>query len=512
MHQRFTRIAEELANLSYWQLIAILWISSLAMCLFLLGSDRTTLTGTMNIVENWGAVERLALWQDFLEPVVPRFTLPTWAIAWGFRTAMLASFIAQVGAFLGVMQSRNPSMKRWMIGPFGAHIIMALLMVPSNSDVFFYQAIGDFAANGLNPYIHELMDQPDHPLIPYNYWIDINVPYGPHWVNYNRILMGIVGPDPIVATLAHKILAGLVAFALVGFVYWFAKRLSRSQTLAVAAAVLVAWQPNMILETSGQVHNDPHTMLIATAGLAVAILGGLSGVRAGILLVAFSAVVKFITLPLLGVIGIIRIIERRKPNGIQRILGQWLLDGLGILAVIIAAFLPYWEGIETLNEMRDEPNKLYTQPIWRAIQSVIRIFVSQEAADTWSNISRTALQITLLAILLGVLIWLGKKLWNGPESHTSPGNDLLNDDGLPWWTRYVLYASMLMLLALAYVPVNSHPWYWIWPVVMVALVIAYDTRNNSLNWSISLLPSWFWIYVWGNAVLTLVYHTRIAHF
>src|SRR5699024_763509 len=114
--------------------------------------------------------------------------------------------------------------------------------------------------------------------------------------------------------------------------YWFAKRLSGNQTLAVAAAVLLAWQPNMILETSGQVHNDPHVILIATAGLALAVLGGIAGLRGGILITAFSATVKFVTMPLLGVLGIVRLVEWKKPRALQRILGNWLLDGTGILA------------------------------------------------------------------------------------------------------------------------------------------------------------------------------------
>src|SRR5690606_16806909 len=162
----------------------------------------------------------------------------------------------------------------------------------------------------------------------------------------NRIVMDIVGPDPIVATLVQKALAGLFALALGVVIYWFARRLSGgNQTLAVAAGVLVSWQPNMILESSGQVHNDPHTMLIATLGLAAVVLGGLAALRAGIILVAVSVMIKFITLPLFGVLGIMRLVDRKKPGGwLKRIFGRWILDGIAIVAVVLGAFLPYWEG------------------------------------------------------------------------------------------------------------------------------------------------------------------------
>jgi hypothetical protein len=505
-------IAQRLQRLTERQLVAMIWLSSLAMCMFLLGSSRTSITGTMNIVENWGAVERVALWQDFLAPVIPRYTLPTGVIAWGFRAAMLTAFLAQAGAFLVVMRSPNPSLGRWLIGPIGAHIIMTLLMVPSNSDVFFYEAVGDLAARGHNPYVHELMEFPDHPLIPWNYWIDIGTVYGPLWVQYNRIVMMIAGPDPVLATLLQKLLAGLVTFALVGLVYWFAKRLVGRQSLATAAAVIVAWQPNMIIETSGQVHNDPHTVLLATIGLVFVILGGIAGIRAAIILVTLSIMIKFITIPLLGVPAIVRIVDRNRPHPIRHMLGKWLLDGVAIVAVVLAAFLPFWEGYETIEEMLAEPGRLYTHPIWRLIQSVMGFLLPADASDVWNAISRPFLQVTTMALFIGIVVFMGVRLWNDGETAASAPEEPTRSQVLPWWTRHVLYGWMIMFFVLAYVPVNSHPWYWVWPVAAVGLVIAFDFRSRNESWSVALLPTWFWIYLWGNALLTLMYHTRIARY
>ncbi len=506
-------VADRIGRLTLPQLTAIIWISSIVMCLVLLGSTRDSIRGTMNIVENWGAVERVALWQDWLEPIIPRFELPTGVIAWGFRAAMLAAFIAQVAAFVAVMRSDKPSLWKWMIGPIGAHIIQGILMIPSNSDVFFYEAVGDFAANGRNPYTSELMDWPDHPLIPFNFWIDIGTVYGPHWVNYNRVVMDIVGPDPIVATLVQKALAGIFAFALGLFIYWFAKKLSGgNQKLAVAAAVLVAWQPNMILESSGQVHNDPHTVLIATAGLALVILGGLAGLRGGLILVAVSVMIKFITLPLFGVLGIIRIVERKKPMGwVKRIFGNWIVDGIAIGAVIVGAFLPYWEGPETVHEMLAEPDRLYTHPVWRGIQSLLGVLFPDSISGGWTAFSRPFLQFATIGLSIAVVVWLGYRLWNDPRVTDDPEKDPLTPEGLPWWTRHVLYGWLIIFLILSFIPVNSHPWYWVWPIPAVAQVIAYELRHER-QWSIAKMPTWFWVYLWGNALLTLAYHTRIARY
>jgi hypothetical protein len=505
--------AERLGSLTLPQLTAIIWISSIVMCLMLLGSSRDTIRGTMNIVENWGAVERVALWQDWLEPVLPRYQLPTGVIAWGFRLAMLAGFVAQVAAFIVVMKSDKPSLLKWMIGPLGAHIIQLFLMVPSNSDVFFYEAVGDFAANGINPFVSELMDHPDHPLIPFNFWIDIGTVYGPHWVNYNRIVMSFVGPDPIAATLVQKALAGIFAIGLGLFIYWFARKLSGGNAkLAVAAAVLVLWQPNMILESTGQVHNDPHTVLIATVGLAVVVLGGLAALRAGIVLVAVSVMIKFITLPLFGVLGILRLVDRKKPDGwTKRIFGNWILDGIAIAAVVLGAFLPYWEGPETVHEMLAEPDRLYTHPLWRGIQSLLGVLFPDSVSGGWTAFTRPILQFLTIFGSIAIVTWLGYRLWRDPNLSEDSREDPLSEDGLPWWTRHLLYAWLFVFLLLSFVPVNSHPWYWVWPVPAVAQVMAFELRRNKA-WTPSSMPTWFWVYVWGNALITLAYHTRIARY
>src|SRR5690606_3157611 len=125
-------VADRIERLTLPQLTATIWISSVVMCLVLLGSTRDSIRGTVYIDENWGAVERVAPWQDWQGPVPPRFALPSGVIAWGFRAAMLAGFVAQVAAFVVVMRSDKASLWKWMLGPIGAHIIQGILMIPSN--------------------------------------------------------------------------------------------------------------------------------------------------------------------------------------------------------------------------------------------------------------------------------------------------------------------------------------------------------------------------------------------
>lgn len=122
-HRWFVAIAESLGTLRFWQLTALIWLSSIGMSFFLLGMPNDTVHGTMNIVENWGAIERVALWQKWLDPVIPRFELPVGVIAWGFRASMLAGFVAQIGAFIVAMKQEKPNLWLWLLGPIGAHLI-----------------------------------------------------------------------------------------------------------------------------------------------------------------------------------------------------------------------------------------------------------------------------------------------------------------------------------------------------------------------------------------------------
>src|SRR5690606_9339826 len=164
-------------------------------------------------------------------------------------------------------------------------------------------------------------------------------------------------------------------------------------------------------------HNDPHTVLIATLGLAAVVLGGLAALRAGIILVAVSVMIKFITLPLFGVMGIMRLVDRKKPQGwSRRIFGNWILDGIAIVAVVVGAFLPYWDGFVTIEEMLAEPDRLYTHPVWRGIQSLLGVLFPDSISGGWTAITRPFLQIATITLSIGVVVWMGYRLWHARDA------------------------------------------------------------------------------------------------
>lgn len=488
-----------------WGPSLVLCLASLAMVYAYLGTPVLQGNrGLTNLTESFGALERVALWQRALwwapgSRDDGRFVeLAPGAIAWSVRVAFAMMFVAHAWAFWLTWRGLSRPLWNWLIGPICAHIIM-LLLVPTNADVFFYAMSGDLAANGINPYEHALTEFPENPLLTYNHWVDLTTVYGPLWTAINSLIMSITGPDPVLATVVYKVVLGAIALILAGLVYWFVRFLTANHRLAAIAGVLVAWQPNMIVETSGQAHNDPMMLLLTTAGIFLAIAGGAHAIRGGLVLIALSAMVKYVTLPLLGLLGLARLVDRRKPKGAPGVLGSWALDGIAIGAVIGGAFAPFWAGFGTLTEMFVEPGRLYTNPIWFDPYIVLDLVFPHRVAQTYANVTRPVLQVATLAVVLWFLYRFGRAIWDSAE----------RDGSSPSWTRPLLVGWTGILTALALLPVNSHPWYWTWPIVPIAVLMTYDARIQSGD--AAPVSRWFWGYLVLTALMTLAYHTRIVH-
>lgn len=492
----------------------LLWSATLCLVYAFLGTDVLRGNrGLVNLTESFGALERVALWQRALQWLPGStgdggfFTLPPGAIAYGVRIALVVMFIVHAWSFWLAWRGADRPFWTWLIGPIGAHLIL-LLMVPSNADIFFYEISGDLAANGINPYIHPLIEFPDHPIYPYNHWVNMSAVYGPLWTTINASLMRITGPDPVTATVLYKVVLGSAAIACASVTYRLAAYLTGQRRLAIAAGVLVAWQPNMLIETSGQAHNDPVMILLATCGLALVLVGGVKAIRGAIVLVVASSMIKYVTLPLIGLLALLRLTTRRAPGGTVRMLGDWVIDTIAIFAVVVAIFVPYWSGPETLAEMFSEPGRIFTHPVWFMPSILLENVFSPDIAERYAVVTRAALQVALL-IAIGIIVYrFGRTIWRGDSGF---GRGHHRDGSRPWlypWTRPLLVVWTATVCALAFIPANSHPWYWTWPVVPVALLVTFDAADSSRY---AHPPRWFWAYLAATMILTLIYHTRIVN-
>ena len=513
---RWSALRAALERTTPMQLAGVQWIAALLMVVVVLCTPTTSRKGLLSITETYGSLERVALWQrtfDWLPGLAHggAFThLPPGLIVYSFRLGMLTLFGLQALAFWQAWNGRGVSFIRWLPGPIGAHILM-LGMVPSNADVFFYEMSGDLARQGLNPYLTHLYEQPTNPLYQYNHWVEMKTVYGPFWTDINLAIMRITGPDPVAATIAYKIVLGTAALALAWLIFWLVRRLTGSQTMAVAAGVLVAWQPNMIFDTSGQAHNDPIMLLLMTAGAALVLVGGIKAIRGALVLVTASAAIKYVTLPVLGLIGLLRLVDRRKPGGWVRILGSWTLDGVAIVATLAIGFLPYWAGFGVLGEMLREPGRLFTNPLWIGQGKLIEAWFGSDNAGWYYEAVRLTLQILMFAgVALGV--WrLLSPLWKGSAAGAATSDADSSYHPPFWWTEPFLLAWAIVMTSLSLIPANSHSWYWMWPVAPIATLVAFRGGTAIAQGRSPSLGRWFWAYLALTMVMTMVYTTKVPH-
>lgn len=513
---RWARILAVLERATPLQMAGVQWFAAFVMVVVVLCTPTTSRKGLLSITETYGSLERVALWQrtfDWVPGLVRDgafVNLPPGLIVYSFRLGMILLFGLQALAFWQAWHGRHVSFARWLIGPIGAHILM-LGMVPSNADVFFYEMSGDLARQGINPYITHLYDQPNNPLYQYNHWVEMKTVYGPFWTDINLTIMRITGPDPVLATFVYKIVLGMAALLLAALVFWLARRLTGNPAMAAAAGALVAWQPNMIFDTSGQAHNDPIMLLLMTAGVALVLIGGIRSIRGALVLVTASAAIKYVTLPVLGLIGLLRLVDRRQPRGWLRIAASWALDGIAIVATLAIGFLPYWAGFGVLGEMLREPGRLFTNPLWIGQGKLLDAWLGVGRTGWYYEGVRTALQLLMFAGVFYGIWKLLAPLWQG----TAVGAPTTNADSSwhpPfWWTGPFLLGWAIVMSSLSLIPANSHSWYWMWPVVPIATLVAFRGGTALSRGESPALGRWFWAYLGLTAFMTLVYTTKVPH-
>jgi hypothetical protein len=505
---RTPSLADRLAQISPLNLAGIQWAAcALIVAILLIPTLLASLMTIPGFPQSGGAILRIRMWQRSLgfdpysaSPLLPPQTAFLLVL---LALAVIAAFAAQAIAFW-IVWTRNGDRYAawtWWVGPIGSHLIM-LLMAPMSADVFFYAMTGDMAANGHNPYTHALREFPTNPLFRYNHWIDMTSVYGPVWTTINRAIVGITGPDPFAAVLAFKLLLGLSALALAGLVWLIALRLTGSRRLAIAAFVLVAWQPNMIMETSGQAHNDSFMVLLLTAGIGVALIWGGRALRPAIALAAISIGIKYVTLPVVGLVALLRLATMRHGGHTGwRLVRAWALDLL-VLALVAAIFVaPYWTGPEFFREMIREPGRLFSNPIF---QPRLRSFMREIGLGSTLRMLQEGLPVIMQSL---VVLFLLREAGRNTVTMFAFGKNAIDaprSARLPLDVSATLLQSwMAIAIALSMFTPNAHSWYLTWPVVPVALFIVVQRRRGLEGYTSSSLPHWFWAYLVVTAVMTI---------
>lgn len=365
-----------------------------AILLFLVGTTvdpPTTAISHPKFVE----IERNARLFHDLIPHVLSLPLVLYAVlTW---VAVLGLWLVYLGLLWRV---RDTPLDLRIIAGGGLLLALLALLIPPvfSTDIFSYAIFGRLAGvHGLNPYLVSAAEgAPGDPIAGYLYWEwrSISSPYGPLWTLVSSVLAQGEATTPLAVVLRFKLLS-FVAVVVSG---WFVYRFVRHgwPKRAVWAYLAFAWNPLVLVEGIVAGHNDVLILAIVLAAAYLALCGRVRLSFAGLTL---SGLIKYSTLPVLGVAGL-RLLLRTPPGRRAGLVAALSLIG-GVLAV--AAYAPYWAGLAGFTSVLHEPG--------RGVNNPVMLFVRGMLSFMTAGHLRMGVPLTVALSLLAFCAWQIVALW-----------------------------------------------------------------------------------------------------
>jgi hypothetical protein len=254
-----------------------------------------------------------------------------------------------------------------------SHAILLPMYPLDATDVYDYIIRARMTAfYGMNPLRDVPRQLPDDPFYRFVGWKDVPSAYGGAWELLAALVVQLAGDDQLVNVLAFKGLA--VLGSLIGALGIYAALRRIAPRRAIGGMYLFALNPLLIYMTAGRAHND--SLMIACIAWAVAFLTRRWYV-ASLLSLILGALIKFIPLMLIPVIVIAAWHGLRTRDRLRFLI---LSATLGI-ALCVAAYEPFWFGVETLRTERRA--SMYSGSFPTIIRQLIAPILDGKNADTW---------------------------------------------------------------------------------------------------------------------------------
>lgn len=250
------------------------------------------------------------------------------------------------------------------------HVVLALAMPPVlSSDIYHYALFGRMVAvYGLNPYVVPGNVVSGDPVWPWVFWRDVTTHYGPTWTLISAGAAALGDRSVLLTVLTFKGVAALFNLANCLLVFRLARRLTGDD--GVAALLLYAWNPLILIEVAGSGHNDAVMMTFALLGLLLAARGRL---LFGLTALLLSVMVKYLT-ALLVVFFVMHCLARA---------GSWrqraaLAGRMAAVSALVVGvlYLPFWAGPSTLERLGT---------VGAPFKSFLRVWLRESLAKMLAN-------------------------------------------------------------------------------------------------------------------------------
>ncbi|MDO3701707.1 polyprenol phosphomannose-dependent alpha 1,6 mannosyltransferase MptB [Micromonospora sp. C28SCA-DRY-2] len=344
------------------------------------------------------------------------------------------------------LRDRVPS-ARWALVTVGLWLLPLLFAPPLGSrDVYAYACQGASYAAGINPYEQGVSALPCPWLDTISYiWRDTPAPYGPLFVMLSGAVVAATG-----SLTASIVLFRLIAVAGVALTAACLPVLARRCGVPVGRALWLALAcPLVAVHLVSGAHNDALMVGLLVAGLAVVVSrpGRPGPLLAGGALLGLAGAVKVTALVVVPFAALAAIVGAYSIRALLRD-GGWVVGGAvaAVVGVTLAAGLDFgWiAGLEQGGLVI-----AWTSPSTAVGQTVAYL----AAPFGWHGDPLPVTRGIGMAVLALVLIWL-------------------------WWrarTRDPLWHAGLALAATVALAPLFHPWYWIWPLTVLAATARHRT-------------------------------------
>jgi len=357
----------------------------------------------------------------------PRYTALSGLTFLGATAALGLAYLAALRLCRGIGGSGSA----WVLLG-GLPILFVAVLVPGypllSSDLFKYVFDGRIlTVYGQNPFIHVPAEFPDDRFYDLVYWKAVVNAHGPIWRVLEAASAAVGNESCSRAILATKVWPSLAYLATIGALFATLRTLEPKR--AIQGTVLYAWNPLVLLEALQNGHNDVVAALPTLGAVWLTARGYTLGVFP---LLAIAALIKPLALAL-GPLLLLTTIRRRGPALRSLALGAGL---------VVAAYLPFWDGPHTLQGL-NRGGIFSASPAELLLLMLQAVGVDLERA--MPLVSASALGLFLIA-----LVPLHRAAW---------------DQRLP----LAAAAAGVFLLYLLVAAQWFNPWYLLWLVPLAAL-------------------------------------------
>lgn len=322
--------------------------------------------------------------------------------------------------------------KHIMVFIFIISFIFMMILPFLSSDIYYY--IGDSwlaSKYGENPYYTSVKDLQnsginDEILNNTGYWKNTTSVYGPLWNSIAKLLVSLSFGKVTIALFIFKI-ASLLIHVLNSYIIY---KITKSNKYML----LYGLNPLVLIELLSNVHNDIYLILFTL--LAIYFLIRKKNIYFTMIFLALSISIKYSTVLLVPFILIYCFRDKTVP---KRIL-FCLLSGIGIIALVVLFYLPYYKDFTIFTNMLVQGSK-YSQSIM--------LFIMEKAnRSIFEMISQLAIPTFLIIYMCVLIILLFKK--------NLKIKDLMKN------------YNWIMLVFIFIVLTNFQKWYilWLLPTIM----------------------------------------------